>query len=204
MGGNSGSPVIRIVDGRVIGLHHAGDNRTGFNLAIPMRRILENSDVLVASLSPNSSNAEAELAALRKKIEEMQNKEAPAPTAGPSEDEAEIERLRKELEDMRTKAEMEALRKKLEEMQAESDARNAEIVAAPISPSRTPSIQNESLSCHDLWYQRNLIYDRAGYCFKTAKGQRYFSNAGCNGGIPSGSRLAEAKRIKALEDRRGC
>ncbi|WP_425098277.1 right-handed parallel beta-helix repeat-containing protein [Tropicibacter sp. S64] len=49
LGGNSGSPVIRITDKRVIGLHHAGDNRTGFNMAIPMRRILAQSTVLKAA-----------------------------------------------------------------------------------------------------------------------------------------------------------
>ncbi|WGW02673.1 right-handed parallel beta-helix repeat-containing protein [Tropicibacter oceani] len=48
--GNSGSPVIRISDKRVIGLHHAGDNRTGFNMAIPMTRILAQSKVLHSAL----------------------------------------------------------------------------------------------------------------------------------------------------------
>jgi parallel beta-helix repeat protein len=46
LGGNSGSPVIRLSDKRVIGLHHAGDSRTGFNMAIPMTRILAQSRVL--------------------------------------------------------------------------------------------------------------------------------------------------------------
>lgn len=46
LGGNSGSPVIRLSDKRVIGLHHAGDSRTGFNMAIPMTRILAESRVL--------------------------------------------------------------------------------------------------------------------------------------------------------------
>ncbi|WP_136441538.1 right-handed parallel beta-helix repeat-containing protein [Pacificoceanicola onchidii] len=49
LGGNSGSPVIRISDKRVIGLHHAGDNRTGYNMAIPMTRILAQSRVLKAA-----------------------------------------------------------------------------------------------------------------------------------------------------------
>lgn len=52
LGGNSGSPVIRISDRKVVGLHHAGDSRTGFNMAIPMRRILSNSEVLVAAAAP--------------------------------------------------------------------------------------------------------------------------------------------------------
>ncbi len=34
-------------------------------------------------------------------------------------------------------------------------------------------------SCDELWYQRNMIYKEAGYCFKTAKAIRSFGNAGC-------------------------
>ncbi len=50
LGGNSGSPVFRISDRMVVALHHAGDNRTGFNFAIPMTRILKNSKVLKAAV----------------------------------------------------------------------------------------------------------------------------------------------------------
>lgn len=49
LGGNSGSPVFRISDRQVVALHHAGDNRTGFNFAIPMTRILKNSRILKAA-----------------------------------------------------------------------------------------------------------------------------------------------------------
>ena len=52
LGGNSGSPVIRLSDKRVVGLHHAGDSRSGFNMAIPMTRILPQSRVLKASTGP--------------------------------------------------------------------------------------------------------------------------------------------------------
>ena len=51
LGGNSGSPVIRIKDQKVVGLHHAGDNVTGFNFAIPMSRILAESSILLAAAS---------------------------------------------------------------------------------------------------------------------------------------------------------
>ncbi|CUH77298.1 right-handed parallel beta-helix repeat-containing protein [Tropicibacter naphthalenivorans] len=57
LGGNSGSPVIRISDKRVVGLHHAGDSRTGFNMAIPMTRILPQSSVLKAAVGPNPTPA---------------------------------------------------------------------------------------------------------------------------------------------------
>lgn len=54
LGGNSGSPVLRITDKRVIGLHHAGDSRTGFNMAIPMTRIIPQSKVLKAAVGPHA------------------------------------------------------------------------------------------------------------------------------------------------------
>jgi hypothetical protein len=34
-------------------------------------------------------------------------------------------------------------------------------------------------SCGDLWYERNEIYQRAGYCFKTARAISTFGNSGC-------------------------
>lgn len=48
--GNSGSPVFNILDQTVVGAHHAGDSRTGFNYAIPMQRILQDNQVLPALL----------------------------------------------------------------------------------------------------------------------------------------------------------
>ncbi len=59
LSGNSGSPVIRISDRRVVGLHHARNSRTGFNQAIPMRRILEQSQVLKAAVSPAAARPAA-------------------------------------------------------------------------------------------------------------------------------------------------
>jgi hypothetical protein len=34
-------------------------------------------------------------------------------------------------------------------------------------------------SCDGLWYERNAIYKRAGYCFKTSRAISTFGNAGC-------------------------
>ncbi|MCC1493341.1 right-handed parallel beta-helix repeat-containing protein [Cognatishimia sp. F0-27] len=59
LGGNSGSPVIRISDKRVIGLHHAGDSISGFNMAIPMTRILAQSKVLKAAAGGGNSSVGA-------------------------------------------------------------------------------------------------------------------------------------------------
>jgi len=36
-----------------------------------------------------------------------------------------------------------------------------------------------SLSCAQLWYQRNSIFKAAGYCFHTPRAIRIFGNAGC-------------------------
>ncbi|MAM63661.1 DUF4453 domain-containing protein [Maritimibacter sp. UBA3975] len=35
--------------------------------------------------------------------------------------------------------------------------------------------------CDEAWYIRNLIFDRAGYCFGSTLGQAVFDNTGCTG-----------------------
>ncbi len=35
--------------------------------------------------------------------------------------------------------------------------------------------------CDELWFTRNLIYDRAGYCFTSDLGRAVFDNADCTG-----------------------
>lgn len=37
----------------------------------------------------------------------------------------------------------------------------------------------EDLRCNQLWTLRNIIYDEAGYCFKTARGKKAFDNSDC-------------------------
>jgi len=34
-------------------------------------------------------------------------------------------------------------------------------------------------TCDELWFERNSIYKRAGYCFKTSRAISTFGNAGC-------------------------
>ncbi|MBO6509001.1 MAG: YARHG domain-containing protein [Roseibium sp.] len=62
------------------------------------------------------------------------------------------------------------------------------------------------LTCQDLWVARNEIYDRRGYCFKTRRGQAFFSNQGCWTNAAQLSRLENQNvaRIKAWERRFGC
>jgi hypothetical protein len=35
------------------------------------------------------------------------------------------------------------------------------------------------LSCENLWFVRNRIYDENGYCFKTARAREAFDNSDC-------------------------
>ncbi|MBI4723849.1 MAG: YARHG domain-containing protein [Rhodomicrobium sp.] len=67
----------------------------------------------------------------------------------------------------------------------------------------------ESLSCGDLWYRRNAIYARNGYCFKTDRGIRVFGNAGCRfyseGDVPmSGAERRRVQIIRSIERQKGC
>ncbi len=66
-----------------------------------------------------------------------------------------------------------------------------------------------SLSCGDLWYQRNAIYARNGYCFKTDRGLRVFGNANCTfyaeGDVPmSQGERQLAATIRDIERQKGC
>ena len=60
--------------------------------------------------------------------------------------------------------------------------------------------------CDDLWLTRNLIFDRAGYCFGSVLGKSVFDNEGCTPGVPE---LAEAdqalvNRIRNMETEWEC
>ena len=62
-----------------------------------------------------------------------------------------------------------------------------------------------AMSCDQLWYARNAIYARNGYCFQTPRAQAVFGR-GC---FPPYGRLGgwEQERVQELqmwERRRGC
>lgn len=64
-------------------------------------------------------------------------------------------------------------------------------------------------SCGDLWYRRNAIFARNGYCFKTDRAIRAFGNEGCRfyveGDVPlSRGERGQVEYIRSLESRRGC
>lgn len=80
----------------------------------------------------------------------------------------------------------------------------ATLLMAP--PAATPAhAQYASMSCSALWYARNEIYARNGYCFRTARARSVFGR-GC---FPPYGRLSPAEQrqvsqIQAWEARRGC
>lgn len=60
--------------------------------------------------------------------------------------------------------------------------------------------------CHDLWFTRNLVMDRAGYCFGSALGQAQFDNTDCLGKSVSLSPEWQrfVMRLQQEERARGC
>jgi hypothetical protein len=60
--------------------------------------------------------------------------------------------------------------------------------------------------CEDWWFARNLIFDRAGYCFATPLGQALFDNSDCTTTAPTLSPplAARVARIRALEAEFAC
>ncbi len=64
-------------------------------------------------------------------------------------------------------------------------------------------------SCGQLWHERNAIYKRAGFCFKTSRAIAAFGNAGCSYDseyeLPlSSNQRARVARIVRLEREFGC
>ena len=67
----------------------------------------------------------------------------------------------------------------------------------------------KQLSCQNLWYVRNSIYDRRGYCFKTQDGKDAFDNSDCHVKNAASIHFNDNEqnnisRIRQIEDQRGC
>lgn len=78
------------------------------------------------------------------------------------------------------------------------------VVAGGLMVTPAPA-QAQGRSCYALWHERNEIYARNGYCFRTARARSVFG-PGC---FPPYGRLSgwEARRVRDLqeeEDMRGC
>lgn len=66
-----------------------------------------------------------------------------------------------------------------------------------------------SMSCRQLWYERNAYYKARGYCFKTREAIQAFGNEGCYVDVESQIRFTPPERrqidmIRAAERDRGC
>ena len=66
-----------------------------------------------------------------------------------------------------------------------------------------------SMSCGDLWYRRNEIFARNGYCFKTDRAIRVFGNQGCRFYVEADVPMSRAEReevevIRAIERSKRC
>jgi YARHG domain len=84
--------------------------------------------------------------------------------------------------------------------------KTAAITALLLLAGATPVLAQ---SCDEFWYQRNMIFKEAGYCFKTARAIRNFGNAGCRyddqADVPLSARQrAEIAEITAMERARRC
>jgi hypothetical protein len=81
------------------------------------------------------------------------------------------------------------------------------LLGGALSGMTMPAVAQDagSMSCGELWYARNAIYARNGYCFQTARARETFG-LGC---FPPYGRLGgwEQRRVQELqmwEQRRGC
>lgn len=65
------------------------------------------------------------------------------------------------------------------------------------------------LSCENLWYVRNSIYDDNGYCFRSKRAQSAFENADCSvqdlGAVKLNSyERQNIARIQKVERQKSC
>ena len=81
------------------------------------------------------------------------------------------------------------------------------IGAGSIVAGSTPSAAQDpaSMSCDSLWYARNRIYARNGYCFNTDRARSVFG-AGCFApyGRLSGWEKSRVNQLQMWERRKGC
>lgn len=60
--------------------------------------------------------------------------------------------------------------------------------------------------CDELWFTRNLIFDRAGYCFGSSLGQAVFDNSDCSTKTPAltDREKAQVASLKETEEFLDC
>lgn len=84
--------------------------------------------------------------------------------------------------------------------------RISELHDAPEDAAMTNDADSDILTCDDLWYMRNRIFHKNGYCFGSERGISTFGNDGCNTKSPS---LSDAdttilNAVKQSEKDLGC
>ncbi len=65
----------------------------------------------------------------------------------------------------------------------------------------------QRMGCKSLWIARNEIFDRNGYCFRTAKGRNYFDNSDCSTSSQNILTRLERQNVNLIvswERRKGC
>lgn len=69
-----------------------------------------------------------------------------------------------------------------------------------------PAAAAAEASCEEWWYTRNLIFDRAGYCFSSPLGQALFDNSDCSTTEPDLAEDAQAlvREIRFMEEEFEC
>ena len=64
-----------------------------------------------------------------------------------------------------------------------------------------------AFGCEEMWFVRNLIFDRAGYCFNSPLGQAVFDNSDCQTGVQIELEPIDAEvvaMIRSNEAAEGC
>ena len=86
-----------------------------------------------------------------------------------------------------------------------SPPRTASIPIQTQAPAPKPAAKPQA-TCDSLWFQRNLIFHRNGYCFGGKRGQEVFGNDGCHTKSPtlSADETTQMNQIKAAEKELGC
>ncbi len=76
----------------------------------------------------------------------------------------------------------------------------------PAAPATAEVWQYGEPECNELWFARNLIMDRAGYCFGSPLGQALFDNRDCRGSDVSLSpaHKSQVRKIQSLEAQIRC
>jgi hypothetical protein len=81
----------------------------------------------------------------------------------------------------------------------------------PLAVSALPAAAEDlgSLSCGDLWHERNAIFARNAYCFKSERAMRVFGNENCTFYVEADVPMSQSERhkvdlIREIERQKSC